>query len=56
MQILKFMSDRHLKISDPKPSKGRNHSDPDPAKHLDIFMQENVQVRGRETIQVSNYL
>lgn len=36
------MSDRHLKISDPKPSKGRSRSDPDPAKNLDIFMQENV--------------
>lgn len=50
------MSDRHLKNCDPGPSKGRKHSDPDPAKHLDMFMQEHVQVHGHETIQVSNLL
>lgn len=53
MQILKFMSDRHLKICDPGPSKGRDHADPDPAKHLDKFMQEHEQVHGHKTIQVS---
>lgn len=56
MQILKFMSDRHLKICDPGPSKGRDHADPDPAKHLDKFMQEHEQVHGHKTIQVSNWL
>lgn len=42
MQILKLMSDRHLKICDPGPSKSRKHSDPDPAKYLDIPVQEHV--------------
>lgn len=56
MQILKSVSDKQLKICDPGPRTGRNHSDPDPAKHLDIFMQEHVQVHGHETIQMSNWL
>lgn len=56
MPILKFMSDRQLKICDSGPSKGRKYSDPDPAKHLDMFMQEHMQVHGHETIQVSNWL
>lgn len=38
MQILKFMSDRHFKIWDPGPSKGRKHSGPDPAKHLGMSL------------------
>lgn len=56
MQILKFMSDRHCKICDPGPSKGRKHADPDSAKYLGMFMQQHMQVRGHETIRVNNCL
>lgn len=56
MQILKIMSDRHLKICDPGPTKGRKHSDPHPGKHFDIIMQEHEQVHGHKTNQTSNWL